>query len=289
MHSTNLAIYLAVAHEFLSVDTLPNRPSLTSFLDILHSDQPLCSSRRVVENIINFCKAIVSFEHRRPTQSNHLVEVAMNLPVTHVVAGFTEGISHTIPVPAIVAQLLTGDADDTYDTDEFYHILDLIDLYVSSLGNRDSLVLWDSLTTRSVDLTDRKPIIKNRFFIPVMHPGYNSFGHWRLIDKIVNIKMKPEEFGKAAKSLTAPIFSRQESLDSDGVLKYRLHPRHNWNHVRTAWKIIKPLRRRRQSSESEAEKDQRSWPGAKKTKSSRDYSFKEGRDYDIPAPKRARR
>lgn len=197
-----------------------------------------------------------------------MVILVKTLPVTHLLGGFAEGISRTIPVPATIIRLLTIEDDEFDGMDEVYHILDLIDLYASSHGNRDDLlVIWDSLTAQSISLTDRKPI-KDRFFIPVMLSGDNTFGQWKLTDQIVNFeKMTPGDISKGAKSLMGPMFLRPAGSDLDNMLQlvYRLHPNQKWDSVCTAWRIIKSLRslrsltRQLHRPHSEDEKEERSW------------------------------
>lgn len=252
----NLATYLGVVEEFLSVDTIQNPPSITSFLDILHPHQPLYSSAEVAENIINFCKAILGSEHKGPETLNPLVKLAKRLPVTHLVGGFAEGISHTIPVPATIVRLLAIEDDelnyinDMDDMDELYHILDLIDLYASSHGNRDDLlVIWDSLTAQSTSSTDRKPV-KDRFFIPGFSFGNSPIGHWKLIDQVVNIQKinrEDEKYDQPHKFTTTGLEKQ------DGVVKLacRLNQEDKWTLVLRAWNIIKPLRRERRRVEIE--------------------------------------
>ena len=113
---------------------------------------------------------------------------------------------------------------------------------------------------------DRKPI-KDRFFIPVMLSGdntfgENTFGQWKLTDQIVNFeKMTPGDISKGAKSLIGPMFLRPTGSDLDNLLQltYRLHPKQKWNSVCTVWRIIKSLRRQPHGPHSADEREEGSW------------------------------
>ncbi|EED23181.1 hypothetical protein TSTA_066310 [Talaromyces stipitatus ATCC 10500] len=269
VHSLNLAIYFGVAEEFLCVEALPSAPSITSLLDILHPEQPQYTSNEAAQKIKKLCKAIVSSEHRRPEPLNNLVKVAMNLPVKHLVGGFTEGTACIFPIPAIITRLFpleaTTEENASSETDELFQILDLIDLSMSSHGDPNNfMVIWDLVTPESMNVTERKPI-KSRFFVPVMSPEDKFFGHWELVDQDLNIGiMNPSDIGKSARLL-----EQFEIPEHVLRLAYRLHPEQAWHRLGEAWGIIKPLLRRRRSAGSGVEHRLPEAPGARTWASAR--------------------
>lgn len=259
VHSMNIAEYLGVSEEFVNVTTTLPRPSITSFLDILHPGQPLYPSRGTSQIIINYCKAVVSPEHRTPNTTKELVQVAMNLPVTHLVAGFPEGVSHTVAIPAMIIRLFpiserSNEGDRFYDTYKVYDILDLFDLQLSS--PRSSFVIWDRFREQPLNSAEKQPL-KNRFFVCNELQIRWAFGCWKLVDQTMNItKMKP---GDIDEPVLYPKTEPQPE-ESDGVveLAYRVHPQEDWDRLCEAWKIIKPMRRQRQSYKNGGGKEQSS-------------------------------
>ncbi|RAO64704.1 uncharacterized protein BHQ10_000716 [Talaromyces amestolkiae] len=261
VHGMNLAIYFGVIDEILDVYSnskfglytldMHYRPSITSFLDILHPERPQYSDKETVMRIFNFCKEIIG---NRRWALEKMVKVAMDLPMTHLVAGFAEGVSRTIPIPAIITRLLPleqinepqEDSEDPLgEMNETFGIIGLIDRFASSHGRRDDPIVRE----QPVDSTDNQSI-QTRFFVPIMHSDDISFGHWKLRDQIVDIeKMNAEDINGFTKS---PTKTRPRFEYSDGVLQlaYRLYSEEEWVRIREAWKLIKPLKRKRTTSVS---------------------------------------
>jgi ppGpp synthetase/RelA/SpoT-type nucleotidyltranferase len=254
VHSLNLAMYFGILEEFLGVTNLPlRRPSIASFLEILHPDQPGCSSPETAESITNCCRAILDPKHRLKNPSNDLIKVAINLPVTNMVACCADSGS-LFPIPAIISRLLPID-DDTNkksgsDTEKPYRVIDFIEFYLSNVNNRDhKIVLWDHLTSQSGDREHRRPI-EDRFFVPISEPlsGIMAPCRWQLTDRGVQLnlqKMDPDDIGKAAKAIPGgypAIRSSIPKVDAELELAYHLYPREQWAGVRTAWGMARALR-----------------------------------------------
>lgn len=234
------------------MEALPSTPFITSLLNILYLEQPQYTSNENAQKIKKLCKVMVSFEHRRLEPLNNLVNIAMNLPVKHLVGGFTEGSACIFPIPAIITRLFpleaTIEENASSETDELFQILDLIDLSMSSHGDPNNfMVIWDLVTPESMNVTERKSI-KSRFFVPVMSPE-DKFGHWELVDQDLNIGiMNPSDIGKSARLL-----EQFEIPEHVLRLAYRLHPEQAWGRLGKAWGIIKLLLRRRRSAGSGVE------------------------------------
>jgi ppGpp synthetase/RelA/SpoT-type nucleotidyltranferase len=158
VHSLNLAIYLGVVEEFLNVESLPEMPSISTFLDILHPGRPTFSSVDTAESIITPCKALLCSRQGRGKISDDLVRVAMDLPVTNLVVTFDETYGPgTTLVPCIIGRLFQVDGETEEVAPPAYmsylhHAIDFIDFYLSVRDSRaDKIVLWDRLTGKSHD------------------------------------------------------------------------------------------------------------------------------------------
>lgn len=252
VHSLNLAMYLGVLEEFLSVNPLPRRPSIASFLEILHPDQPTYSSPETAEVITNCCRVIVDPERRTGMRSNGLMKVVINLPVTKMVACLAEtGSLRTAPIPGIISRLFPIDDDTDQeirsdDASEPYRVIDFIDFYLSCYDNKDDkIVIWDRLTAQSADPEHRRSI-EDRVFVPVAFTEDMPLARWQLIDRSVQLniqRMDPDDIGRTAKSIQRSEAGIGRNL-SDGVLKlaYHLYPEEQWEGVRKAWGMVKALR-----------------------------------------------
>ncbi|KAJ5170291.1 uncharacterized protein N7500_003074 [Penicillium coprophilum] len=240
VHSINLAMYLDVVEEFLGLAPLPCQVSFSSFLDILHPGQPQYSSIGTAFNIIKCCRAVIDYQF-----SSTLAKVATQLPTINEVGSFTEsGVPRTPPVPGILTRLFPVEQDAEEgkkldDTGELYHVLDLIDLYVSSEGQSDKAVIWDLLTAQPLN-AESKNQNRDRFFVPAQNPGDMPFGRWRLAHTVqVNIeKINSNDVSQE----TDPNQMRLKTPDGVLRLAYHLYPREQWEDVGKALYVIKGLR-----------------------------------------------
>jgi hypothetical protein len=241
VHSLNLAIYLGVVEEFLNVESLPEMPSISTFLDILHPGRPTFSSVDTAESIITSCKALLCSRQGRGKISDDLVRVAMDLPVTNLVVNFDETYGPgTTLVPCIIGRLFQVDGETEEVAPPAYmsylhHAIDFIDFYLSVRDSRDDkIVLWDRLTGKSHD-PEHKLSTEYRFFVPITSENEekdSSRGLWRLSDCKVSFhlrKMDSDEIHNTAKSTR---WSKQEKhrADSDGFLRpmHRLYLEDQW-------------------------------------------------------------
>jgi hypothetical protein len=111
VHSVNLAIYLGVAEEFLRVEISSVHyliiPSMSSFLDILHPQQPTFSSAEMAECIFNYCRAILDPNPWARLVSEGLLKMATDLPATNLVVAFAQACgSDAIASPVHYEQLV---------------------------------------------------------------------------------------------------------------------------------------------------------------------------------------
>lgn len=263
VHSMNLATHFGIIQGFLDLysgnsnQDMPwhHRPTIASFLDILHPEQPQYSDKETVLKIIDFCKKIVRPENRKWPRSEKLewllqtLNVILNLPMTHLVAGFTEGVSRTIPIPALITHLLPFEEmnetqkyslDNTYD---FFEAVDFIDLSMFSGDCWDDLMdEQDYIKEQPIDSTDIQSI-RTHCFVPIMHCNDSSFGRWKLLDQSLKIeKMNAEDIRGSTKS---PTKTRPESKDSDSILRlvYRLYSDQERGRIREKWELIMPPNR----------------------------------------------
>ena len=111
VHSLNLAIYLGVSHQFILLSwtseprTSEPRPSLVTFLDILHPTRPRYTSMEDVIRIASFCQSIFD-KHKE----EGLLKVALDLPRMNRVLGTADFDGYRrILVPGMINRIFSFD------------------------------------------------------------------------------------------------------------------------------------------------------------------------------------
>ncbi|KAJ9269114.1 hypothetical protein DTO212C5_4797 [Paecilomyces variotii] len=239
VHSLNLAIYLGVGEAFINIDVPQPRPSLVSFLDILHPDCPSYANAESAEVISEFCRAIVNPSHRPNPTLNRIVDaldVTKKLPRTNTVvsiAGSTS--SHTILVPDMISRLLpiddiVGNFPGRYvGESELYRLLDFIEFYVSHDGDKvdNHIDIWDRLTGQAINRQYKTPVDRH-FFVPRPSRQEKDAGLWQLVDCPMHleiVKLHLDEMSQANKEVRRNDFNNIVG-PSDGFLElaYRIFP-----------------------------------------------------------------
>lgn len=256
IHGLNFAIYFGVAREILEMENLPERPSITSFLDILHPFRPRYSGAESAQRIAKFCKAIVELKPKREGKSSEVLDICMNLPVKDanvaILAG--SGKSGFVPIPGIISQIFPSEEGLDYVdyTNQLYPTLDIIDFYLSHNNAKDDkLRIWDGLTARASD-TQLKRSVEDRFFAPEQMTGNEAISRWQLCAKRIPLaplnvqKIDPEDVHKTVvpeqrnagiSGPSSPHGSHENILN----LAYHLYPEEEWDNVRRAWTVVKNL------------------------------------------------
>ncbi|KAI1254432.1 hypothetical protein MGN70_003835 [Eutypa lata] len=259
VHSLNLAIYLGVSEEFLNLGSRGPRPSIASFLDILHPSSPRYVSLESAFMIIQYCRSIVKLESRSGRVEG-LLRVAMDLPKANRVVGTAEYDGYRrILVPGMISRLfpienpdhVTGGNDEMpgmhVDDTESYRILDVIDSYLTHKGVKvdDGYIIWDLLMTPPINREHKRPIV-NQIFVPRASPHDQSVGLWHLVDHNMELDIVKLDLYKEIRGVKT-LFEKKQNVfkgHSNGILElaYSLYPESRWGEVYKVWRMAKSLR-----------------------------------------------
>lgn len=170
IHGLTMALFLGVAGEFFDVEGLPTRPRIGSLLDIIHPTRACYADIGAVHVIVDYCKAVLEFEHTSP-----LVRIAARLPRTgRVVASLELGVGFLVPA-IFINHFVTAKGDvhhgDSHGCQkmaisEVQQSMNFIEFFLSH-GNdaeRDMFAIWDKLTSTFPE--DAKKVPGGWFVVP---------------------------------------------------------------------------------------------------------------------------
>ncbi|CAI7628998.1 unnamed protein product [Penicillium pancosmium] len=251
VHTLNLAIYLGVGEAFATMYSQHPRPSLVSFLNILHPDCPRYSTAESAEVIAEFCRAMIDLASRpNPAFSRMMdaMDVARRLPRTNTVvsiAGSTT--SHRLFVPDMICRILPISPKNSLEERELYRILDFMDFYVSRDSDKidNHIDTWDRLMGRSTNNRCNSPR-DQRYFVPRSSPHDKETGLWQRMDRPVQleiVQLDIDDMNQANKEVRRGDFDNMTDV-LDGVLElaYCLFPEDQHTGVNKAWNMAKALR-----------------------------------------------